>query len=310
MTERPSRAILAGGSGFLGRALAASLLARGWQVVILTRTPLQTHHPRLLHVRWDGRTAGDWCASLHGAGAVINLAGRTLNCRYTPSNRREIVRSRVDSVAALADAIVHSETPPPVWIQAGSLGIYGNPGDRWCDESAPPGSGFPARAAADWESAFDSAACVETRKVLLRMGFVLGRDGGALQPLATLARLGLGGTAGDGRTYLSWIHMEDIVRMFLWAIENAEIQGVYNATSPHPVSNRDFMRHLRRAVCRPWSPPLPAWTVRLGALLIRTDPSFLLTGRRCSPGRFTSQGFWFAFPDLRQALSDLLHTPK
>lgn len=297
--------VLAGGSGFLGQALADHLCRGGYEVVVLTRSPRSGTGP-VQQVEWDGRTVGKWREYLEGAKAVVNLAGRSVNCRYTPENRREIVDSRVQSVAAINRAIAACTVPPTVVVQAGSLAIYGDPGDHLCDESAPPGEGFSADTCLLWEKAFNSLETPRTRRVLLRIGFALGRNGGALQTLATLARWYLGGSAGNGKQYISWLHLHDLNRMFLSAIEREDIEGVFNATGPNPVTNAAFMHALRSTLRRPWSPPVPAWVVRIGARLMGTDASLALTGRRCAPKRLTEKGFSFTYPDLKEALRDLL----
>lgn len=299
------RVVLAGGSGFLGQALADDLCQNGYDVVILTRSPRRGTGP-IQQVGWDGRTAGTWRECLEGAKAVVNLTGRSVNCRYTPENRREIIESRVQSVEAINRAIVACAAPPAAIVQSGSLAIYGDPGDRVCDESAPPGEGFSVDTCLLWEKAFNSLPTPHTRRVVLRIGFALGRNGGALGTLATLAKWYLGGSAGSGRQYISWLHLHDLNRMFLWGIEREDLEGVFNATAPNPVPNAEFMRTLRQTLRRPWSPPAPAWAVRIGAYVMGTEASLALTGRRCVPKRFTEKGFSFRYPDLQEALRDLL----
>jgi uncharacterized protein (TIGR01777 family) len=299
------RVVLAGGSGFLGQALAGDLIARGYDVAVLTRTP-RAQPVRVREAAWDGRTLGPWAELLDGAAAAVNLTGRSVNCRYTAANQREIIDSRIDSVRAVGAAIARCARPPAAWVQAGSLAIYGDAGARVCDESAPHGRGFSVDVCERWENAFAEHRTPGTRKTLLRIGFALGRGGGALVPLARLARFGLGGTVGSGRQYISWLHVHDLNAMFRWAIERADVAGTYNATGPSPVTNAEFMRALRRALRRPWSPPTPAPLVHLGAFLMRTEPSLALTGRRCVPARFAAQGFTFAHADVRETLRDVL----
>lgn len=318
------RVVLTGGSGFLGRALARHLVAKEYEVMILTRSPppMPTGTATtptsaagrddgtpagVRYVRWDGRTVdGEWAKHLAGARAVVNLAGKNVNCRYTRRNLREIDESRVDSVRAVNTAIAHCDAPPAVLVQAATLAIYGDAGDRVCDETAPLGDGIPPTTAKKWEQAFDATPTPNTRRVLLRISFALGRDGGALRTLAGLTRCFLGGPAGSGRQYISWIHIEDLCRLFLWAIENDQASGVYNATSPNPVTNAAFMRELRRVLRRPWAPPTPAPLVHVGCFLMRTEPVLALTGRRGVPARLLGQGFTFEHPTLPETLHDLL----
>lgn len=298
------RVVLAGGSGYLGQLLAKELVERGAQVIVLTRKPSSRQGP-IQEAFWDGRTLGEWAQHLDGARGVVNLAGRSVNCRYTAENRREIVESRVDSVKVIGEAIRQCTVPPKVWVQAGSLAIYGDPGDKWCDENAPAGEGFPAEVCLAWEKAYNESAMLKSRRVLLRISFVLGAGGGALKVLANLTKSGLGGTVGNGKQYISWLHERDMNGIFLAAIEREDMEGVFNATGPEPVTNAEFMRELRRVLHRPWSPPAPVWAVKIGARLMGTEASLALTGRRCAPKRLLDCGFKFQFPELHGALADI-----
>ena len=297
--------ILAGGSGFLGRSLAEFLVGRNYRVTILTRSPRSTPGA-VREVRWDGQTLDDWADCLEGATAVVNLTGKTVNCRYTPENRREIVESRVNSVRVIAQAIQRCSRPPGVLVQASSLAIYGDPGETVCDENAPSANGFAAETCIAWEKALKEPN-VPIRTVVLRIGFVLGRQGGALQTLASLTKWGLGGRIGSGQQYISWIHHYDMNRMFLAAIDNPKIEGVFNATSPQAVTNAEFMHELRQVLRRPWCPPAPVVAVRIGAAIMGTEASIALTGRRCIPKRFLDDGFKFNFTRLSEALHEIFH---
>lgn len=298
------RCVLAGGSGFLGTALADELVQKGYEVIVLTRSPANVAG-KVRQLEWDGRVLGAWLEAIDGCEAVVNFTGKSVACRYTPENRQEIVSSRVDSVKVIAEAITRCKTPPKAWVQCGSLAIYGDAGERICDENAVPGDGFSPETCLLWEQTFESVIIPATRKVLLRIGFVLGQDKGALRTLAKLAKWGLGGSVGNGRQYISWLDAQDLNQMFLWGIERPEIKGVFNATSPNPVTNAQFMFDLRRALNRPWSPPVPAWAVRIGASLMGIEPELALTGRRCVPKRFQNHGFEFRYPVLREALEHL-----
>jgi len=304
MQNKPQRVVLAGGSGFLGTRLAEELTARNYDVVILTRKPRQSSGP-VRERPWDGQTLAEWATELDGATAVVNLAGRSVNCRYTPENRRDINESRVQSTNVIGAAIARCALPPPVWVQASSLALYGDAGERVCDESAQPGEGFPVETCLLWERAFNDAVTPRTRKVALRIGFALDAGRGALSTLERLVRCFLGGTVGNGRQYISWIHWRDLNAMFLWAIERNDLTGIFNATAPNPVTNAEFMRELRRVLHRPWTPPAPAPLVHIGSWLMRTEASLALTGRRCAPRRFLASGFPFAFNELRPALAEI-----
>jgi hypothetical protein len=298
------RVILAGGSGFLGQELAAALNERGYEIVVLGRGRSRTVGSTR-HVQWDGHTLGDWAHEIEGAKAIVNLTGRSVNCRHTPEHRREIMESRVNSVRVLGEAVGRSAAPPAVWVQASSLAIYGDAGDRWCDEDSPHAEGFSEEVCKRWEAELERISAPGLRKVVMRIGIVLDARKGALPVLARLTRLFLGGRVGHGRQYISWIHVADLVRMFVKAIERPDLSGVFNVTGPNPVTNAEFMSELRRALHRPWSPPVPALATRIGAFFMRTEPSLALSGRRCRPKRFLENGFQFEFPTLRGALADL-----
>jgi len=208
-------------------------------------------------------------------------------------------------VNAVATAIHNVALPPRVWVQAGSLAFYGDLDDQWCEEGTPSGQGEAVETCRLWENAFKAVPLPSTRRVLLRIGLVLARDGGALSVLGKLTRWFLGGTVGSGLQYISWIHLADMNQMLIDAIERDDVIGVFNATGPNPVTNAEFMAELRRALHRPWCPPAPVWAVRLGSWLMRTDPSLALSGRRCTPKRFLKLGFKFQFPELRGALREI-----
>jgi uncharacterized protein len=298
------RVIIAGGSGFIGRSLAQELLKRDYDVVVLTRAP----HERadgVIEAEWSGEHVGEWIKFLDGAAAVINLTGKNISCPHTPENLREIAASRVNSVRAIALAFNHVKNPPRVWVQASAIGFYGDHGDFLCDENTLNGSDYLAKICRDWETTFLSVDAPKMRKVLLRIGFVLGHDGGALPVLAKLTKWFLGGTAGSGKQFISWIHLADLTRMFVEAVEREKLFGIFNAVAQNPVTNKEFMRELRHVLHRPWSPPAPKWAVKLGARLMKSDPSLALTGCRASPKRFLQSGFEFQFTDLRAAFKNI-----
>jgi uncharacterized protein len=298
------RIILAGGSGFVGRSLAPVLLSKGYHVVVLGRGAAQ-REGGVDYLQWDGRTLGAWASVIDGTEAIVNLTGKNINCRHNAKNRREIIRSRVDSVRVLGDAIAGCTNPPQVFVQTSGVGFYGDTGQHVADEEAAPGSDFTAEVCRQWEGAFHTLDLPTTRKVILRLGVVLGRQDGALPVLEKLTRLFLGGAVGNGRQFISWIHVSEVVRMFVASIEQTELTGVFNATAPAPVTNSQFMRELRRALHRPWSPPVPAPLARAGAWLMGSEGDLALLSSRCVPRRFLEHGFQFQFPNLPDAFANL-----
>jgi uncharacterized protein len=314
--ETVRRVVIAGGSGFLGVSLAHHLAAGGWRVVILSRRRPRPAGP-WEHVPWDARSLGAWTACLDGAAGLVNLVGRTVDCVKTPDHCDEILRSRVEATRVLGAACRAVAAPPPAWVQMSTAHIYGDPPDVWCDEESPPGYGLAPTVGRAWEVEFARARLDGQRGVVLRTSFVVGRDqgagGGALSKLAPLARLGLGGTVGSGRQGMSWIHETDMNRLFERGLTDPGMEGVYVASSPNPVSNAEFMRHLRRAVPWPKVPiALPAfeWMVRIAApLVLRTDPEIALYGRYVRSSRLERDGFAFRHPHLPAALAACFAPP-
>jgi len=302
--------VIAGGSGFVGVSLAMYLARSDTPIVILSRKPPKIAGP-WRHVAWDARTLGNWKRELDGAAGLVNLVGRTVDCVKSPDHQDEILRSRVEATLVLGQAIAAVAAPPPVWVQMSTAHIYGDPPEVVCSEEAPFGVGLAPFVARAWEEAFHESALPSQRKVILRTSFVIGRDrgagGGALARLKLLVRLGLGGRVGSGRQGMSWIHEEDMNRLFVRGLRDARMQGAYIATAPHPVSQREFMRTLRQVMHVPIGLPAAGWMVRLGApLLLRTDPELALHGRYLVSRRLRDEGFEFRFPELRAALADLL----
>jgi len=299
----PKRIVLAGGSGFVGQALAGRLLADGYEVLVLSRAAPRNAPGTI--IPWDGSTLGAWAKLLEDALAVVNLTGKNINCRLTQSNRRQIVSSRVASVEVISEAIRRCRRPPRVFVQTTAVGIFGDTGDKVCDETTPSGGGFLGETCRQWENAFNERPTPGVRRVILRLGVVLGREGGAFPSLARLTRWFLGGAVGKGRQYISWLHLADVVRIYRDAIDREDFQGIYVAASPQPATNAQFMRELRAALHRPWSPAVPALAVRLGGWIAGINADLALTGQRCAPRRLMQQGFAYEFPELRRALKDL-----
>lgn len=298
------RIVIAGGSGFIGRALAQIFSAQGFEVIILSRMPRQLAGD-MREVAWDGKNPGEWVPLLDGAEAVINLTGKNINCPHTPENIRAITASRVNSVKAIAAAISQVGRPPLVWVQASATGFYGDTSDLVCDENSPAGQNLLAEICRQWEHAFFQSPTPLLRKTALRIGFVLGRAGGALPVLSRLTKCFLGGAVGRGRQYVSWIHLNDLAQMFVAAVKRENMIGIFNAVAPEAVTNAELMRELRHVQHRPWSPPVPEFAVRIGARIMGSEPSLALISQRCAPVKFLELEFPYQFPKLRGALEDL-----
>ncbi len=310
MSNPAGPVVIAGGSGFLGVSLALHLGASGRSVVILSRSPPKPSGP-WKHVPWDARTPGEWRRELDGASGLINLTGRTVNCIKTPDHHDEILRSRVESTRVLGQALRRVDSPPPVWVQMSTAHIYGDPPCVVCTEDSAFGGGSAPFVGRAWEDEFRASVLPLQRAVVLRTSFVVGRDrgagGGAFGTLSRLARLGLGGTVGSGTQGMSWIHETDMNRLFERALSDPVMRGAYIASSPNPLSQKAFMREVRRAIGMPLGLPAPSWLVRLGAKwIMRTDPDLVLYGRYVVSKRLADEGFEFRFPKLGDALRDLL----
>lgn len=272
---------------------------------MLTRSAGQTPPSGVRYVAWDGWSPGKWAEVLEGADALINFSGKNVNCRLTERNRGELLRSRRDAVKALGEAIGGCSKPPDVFVHCSAVGFYGNV-DGICDENSAVGAGMLAGICKATESAFNGFEWRATRKVVLRLGMVLGPTGGALPVLTKLGRWFLGGSAGSGRQGVSWIHLQDLNRVFLEVLGNSNLAGVFNAVAPHPVSNADLMRTLRRILGRPWCPPSPAIMLRALGRVVGINSELILTGQRCLPARLEQAGFRFEYGDLEQALINLI----
>lgn len=307
-----AKVILAGGSGFLGHALARALTSAGWEVVVLTRDTDRVSPaddlPSLRAVMWNGETGGAWATELEGAAAIVNLAGRSINCVHSLENSREILDSRLNAVRAIAKGYARAKRPPPLWVQVSATGFYGNAGDRFCEESLPPGPGFLAEVCKRWEEAFAAADVPAVqRRIVLRLGPVLDQKTGPFPAMLGLTRRFLGGAAGSGRQFISWIHRDDAVAAFEAALTKPEMTGTYNVCAPGAVTNAEFMRELRSAVGRPWCPPAPEFIVRLMAEHhFHTDGNLALHGQRASAQKLLATGFKFRHPAVGGAIRDLL----
>ena len=301
--------ILAGGSGFLGQLLRQHFLKQGCDVVVLTRSPRQMNG-NSRECFWDGRTIGEWTRELDGADVLINLAGRSVDCRYTARNRRLMMDSRVDSTRVLGEAIARCANPPQVWLNSSTATIYKhNFGPAW-DESGEIGAtpeardAFSVEIAREWERTFDAAPTPRTRKVALRMAMVFGCGKNSVFPvLCRLARCGLGGHMGSGRQYVSWIHETDLCRAIDWIVQHDEIVGPVNLAAPNPVTNREMMTSVRDVCGVPFGLPAAEWMLEVGAFFLRTETELIIKSRRVVPGRLLATGFQFRHAQMREAMA-------
>ena len=299
------KVIIAGGTGFIGTSLARHLENLGYEVVLLSRHLPETRGS-WEHAVWDGRTVGDWVHYLEGAAAVVNLAGRTVDCIKSPDHCDEILRSRVEATLVLGKAVRSLKSLPPVWVQMSTAHIYGDPPEVMCEEDSAFGLGLAPTVGKAWEAAYAEAVLPEMRQVILRTSFVLGADSGAFPKMRMVARLGLGGSVGHGRQGISWIHEDDMSRLIIRAITDETMRGMYIATAPNPISQADFMRAMRRALRIPIGLPAAEWMVRFGAhYLMRTDPELILYGRYIVSKRLGEEGFEFKYPEIDGALAAL-----
>ena len=307
------RVVIPGGSGQVGTILARAFHRDGHDVVVLSRQP-QVRPWRV--VEWDGVTLGSWRSVVDGSDVVINLAGRSVNCRYNAANRQDILHSRVESTRVVGEAIARAQRPPRTWLQASTATIYAHrydaANDEWSgalggNESNAPGSWrFSIEVARAWERAFNDAVTTATRKVTLRSAMTLSPDdGGVFDTLLGLVRRGLGGSAGNGRQFMSWIHYEDFVAAVRWLIDRQDIDGIVNIASPNPLPNADFMRVLREAYGVPFGLPTGDWMLEIGAAFMRTETELILKSRRVVPRRLLEHGFTFRFPSWSDAAADL-----
>jgi len=307
--------VIPGGTGQVGGILRRAYAEQGHDVVVLSRRPVSLE-PGVRHVLWDGRTVGDWVGEIDGADVVVNLAGRTVSCRYTDEHLRQMMDSRVESTLAVGRAIEGAPNPPAVWLQASTATIYAHTfGDANDETGAIGGSepdvpaywAFSVDIAKRWEEAQQQADTPLTRKVALRSAIVMSPDrAGAFDYLLWMARLGLGGAVAGGEQYVSWIHDDDFVRALDFLIDRDDLSGPVNLAAPNPLRQREFMSVVRRAWGRRFGLPSTAWMAEIAAFALRSDTELLLKSRRVVPGRLLAEGFEFSYPQWDQAAADLV----
>jgi uncharacterized protein len=311
------KVVIPGGTGEVGSVLAQALAAAGHEIVVLSRRPGRS---RWRVVQWDGVNQGEWVREIEGSDVVINLAGRSVNCRYTAAHRREILESRTLSTSAVGRAIAGAKKPPSVWLQASTATIYAHRFDAPNDElhgqmggdepGAPDTWRFSIDVARAWESTANEIATPRTRKVLMRTAIVMSPyRGGTFNLLYRLVRFGLGGSAAGGRQFVSWIHHADLAAAVAWLIES-KLEGPVNVASPQPLPYRDFIGRLRRAAGVPIGLPATRWMLELGAFALRTETELILKSRRVVPRRLLEDGFSFEFPSWEGACADLVRVRR
>lgn len=304
--------VLPGGAGYLGRVLTEHFTRQGYRIVILTRLPHSGRaeaNPAVRRVFWDGASLGAWTQELEGAKAIINLAGRTVNCRYNDANKREIYASRLLSTQALGTALAACHNPPPVWINSSSATIYRHALDRPMDEATGEiGHGFSIDVCLKWERALNETPLSHTRKVALRSAMVFGPgQGGVMAAFERIVRHGLGGTIGRGDQFVSWVHAADFARAMQWVMEHETLHGPVNCASPHPVPNAEFMRIFREVCGQLIGLPTTTWMLEIGAFFLGTETELLLKSRRVVPTKLLRSGYKFQYPDLRPALENIIN---
>ena len=293
--------VLAGGSGFLGRCLESHFVAQGAEVRILTRNPKAKNE-----VYWDAKNEGEWVAEIDGADVLINMAGKSVDCRYTDKNKKEILSSRLDSTRILAETIQKSGNPPNVWLNAASSTIYvHSETQQMTEDDGIIGDDFSMNVCKQWEAEFFKHDLLSTRRVALRTSIVMGKKGGAYPKLRLLTKLFMGGKQGNGSQFISWIHQKDFCKAVEYMMSHPEFVGPVNVVAPEPMRNKNFMKVLRKSLNRPFGFGQAKWLLELGARIVGTESELLLKSRNVIPERLIEKGFEFEFNTVESCLNDL-----
>lgn len=297
--------ILAGGTGFLGNAIINKFNNSETQIIVLTRG-VSHQEKNINYINWDGKTLGNWVSSLESADVLINLTGKSVDCRYTEKNKAEILFSRINATRVLGEAIKNTVQAPRIWLNCSSEAIYRSSEDKDMDEfTQENGSGFSYEVSKKWEQSFYDALTPKTRKIVLRISMVLGNEGGVIPVMKKLVKSGLGGKMGDGKQYVSWIHEEDFLNAISWLIQNESSKGAYNLASPEPIPNKEYMRLLRKHLHVKFGLPASEWMIKIGAFFINTEPELILTSRRVVPTKLLKEGFTFKYSTAEMAIKIL-----
>lgn len=301
---KSNKLIIAAGTGFLGQVLTNHFRDKFEEIIILTRGESKIKDT-IKYVNWDVKTFSGWEKELENATVLINLTGKSVDCRYTKKNKKEILLSRIESTKILNKAVTRCANPPKHWLNSSTATIYRFSLDKEMDEmNGEIGNDFSMNVAQSWEKAFFKTETPNTLKTALRTSIVLGKNGGAFVPLKTLAKFGLGGKQGKGNQFISWIHVDDFARAINFIIEK-EITGVVNIVSPKPITNRDFMAFLRKSVGVPFGLPINELLLKIGSIIIKTESELVLKSRNVIPKRLQQYGFQFEFSSLEKALKNL-----
>ena len=303
-----AKIVLAGGTGNLGSLLIPMLRAREDDIVVLTRHRMIKHHPQVQFVKWDGRTMDDWVDEIEGEDVLINLSGASINRRFTAKNKSLLRDSRVIPTQTLGNAVQQLARPPKLWINFSGVSIFSRAAQIQDEYGNHYADSFLGELAKDWEQAFSDIELSSTKKLLLRMSPVLSKQSGMFKELLPLAKWGLGGQVGSGEQMISWIHEDDFVRLIEWILDAEGIQGILHGCSPHPVSNKEFMRALRQASGRSFGLPLPRPLAKVGALIKGVDPSLLLDSVPVTSFLTIEKGFKFNFPYIQPAFNQLVNS--
>lgn len=295
------KVVIAGGRGYLGQILAERLTQRGADVVVLTRDPDGSTEWR--QAGWDGKTLGSWTDDLQDANVLVNLSGRSVNCRYNHRNQQEILKSRVQTTKLLGEAVAQCSTPPAVWMNSSSATIYRHAEDRAMDEyDGEIGEGFSVNVCREWERELWAATTPKTRKVALRTAMVFGPNrGGVYDAFENLAKKRLAGTMASGRQYVSWIHEKDFANAIEWMLARPEFEGAVNLAAPNPLPNAEFLNELRVSMRIRHGMPTTRLMLQFGAAILGTESELLLKSRRVVPKRLLDSGFTFDYPEWREA---------
>lgn len=293
--------IITAGTGFLGKNLEKYFTEKGHQVYILTRNPKRKNE-----IFWDAKTLGEWKGVLENADVIINLAGKSVDCRYTEKNKREIYSSRINSTRILQQAIDQCTHKPKIWLNASSATIYVHSEKNVnTEENGIIGDDFSMNICKSWENEFSKSETENVRKVALRTSIVLGNNGGAFPKLKMLTKFGLGGKQGRGEQKVSWIHIQDFCRAVEFIINDENIFGKINITAPNPLANQEFMKSLRKEMKVPFGLNAPVWQLEIASIFLKTETELLLKSRNVYPEKLLKDGFQFLFPDVESAFHNL-----